>query len=100
MRSNSRRGCPHVPGDPVSTGPGGPWPADLPGAAPPDRVNHLYVCQGLSTCRIATIVGISRQRGGRLLRRAGLRSSLAVPDDDALPAGKGCQVQTPKIQRI
>ena len=46
--------------------------ADLPGAALPERVSHLYSCQGLSTYRIAGIVGISRQRVGRMLRAAGV----------------------------
>jgi hypothetical protein len=35
-------------------------------------VSHLYECQGLSTYEIAKAVGISRQRVGRLLRKAGV----------------------------
>ena len=35
-------------------------------------VSHLYDCQGLSTYEIARAVGISRQRVGRLLRKAGV----------------------------
>jgi hypothetical protein len=44
----------------------------------PSRVNpaalvtHLYDCQGLSTYEIARAVGISRQRVGRLLHKAGV----------------------------
>lgn len=37
-----------------------------------ELVSHLYVSHGLSTYRIAAIVGISRQRVGRLLSRAGV----------------------------
>jgi hypothetical protein len=35
-------------------------------------VSHLYDCQGLSTYEIARAVGISRQRVGRLLHKAGV----------------------------
>jgi hypothetical protein len=35
-------------------------------------VSHLYDCEGLSTYEIARAVGISRQRVGRLLRKAGV----------------------------
>lgn len=38
----------------------------------PERVVHLYACQGLSTYRIGAITGIGRQRTTRLLRRAGI----------------------------
>ncbi len=44
----------------------------LPGATPAELVPHLYVCQGLSTYRIAGITGISRYRVGRLLGQAGV----------------------------
>ena len=37
-----------------------------------DLASHLYVCQGLSTYRIAEVVGIDRQRIGRLLAKAGV----------------------------
>jgi transposase len=76
-----------------STEPGGP--ADLPGAALRERVTHLYNCQGLSTYQIAGIVGISRQRVGRMLRAAGVpvkprgsgrRRRAARPDLDQLMA--------------
>jgi hypothetical protein len=36
------------------------------------RVRHLYLCQELSTYRIAAIVGIGRQRIGRMLNQAGV----------------------------
>jgi transposase len=45
--------------------------ARVPDAGVAELVGHLYVCQGLSTYRIAEIVGISRQRVGRVLNRAG-----------------------------
>jgi hypothetical protein len=35
-------------------------------------VSHLYDCQGLSTYEIAKLVGIGRQRVGRLLTKAGV----------------------------
>jgi transposase-like protein len=38
----------------------------------PERVGHLYACQGLSTYRIADLAGISRQRVTRMLHRAGV----------------------------
>jgi hypothetical protein len=49
--------------------------ADLagpPGADLAEQICHLYLCQGLSTYRIAAIAGISRQRVGRMLRRTGV----------------------------
>jgi hypothetical protein len=46
--------------------------ADLAGADLADRISHLYLCAGLSTYRIAAVVGISRQRVGRMLRREGV----------------------------
>jgi hypothetical protein len=36
-----------------------------------ERIGHLYLCEELSTYRIAAIVGISRQRIGRMLHRMG-----------------------------
>jgi hypothetical protein len=38
----------------------------------PERMAHLYACQGLSTYRAADLAGISRQRGTRLLHRTGV----------------------------
>ena len=69
--------CPHASSDPVtstpgSTGPGSGCPPDVPGAAWPERIAHLYECQGLSTYRIGDVVGISRQRVTRVLHRAGI----------------------------
>lgn len=37
-----------------------------------EQVCHLYECEKLSTYRIAAVVGIDRQRVGRMLRRAGV----------------------------
>jgi hypothetical protein len=64
--------CPHATGDLALSGTGSVHPADLPGAGLAERVGHLYECRGLSTYRIAAIVGIDRQRVGRLLHRAGV----------------------------
>jgi len=36
------------------------------------RLKHLYVCEGLSTYRVARVTGLDRQRVARLLRRAGV----------------------------
>lgn len=68
--------CPHACSDPVistadSTGSEPGCPPDVPGAALPERIIHLYQCQGLSTYRIEDVVGISRQRVTRVLHRAG-----------------------------
>ena len=38
----------------------------------PDRLAHLYLCCGLSTYRIAELVGMDRQRVARALHRAGV----------------------------
>ena len=37
-----------------------------------ERVSHLYECEQLSTYRIAEILGIDRQRVGRMLHRSGI----------------------------
>lgn len=42
------------------------------GADLAELVSHLYLCEGLSTYRIGAVTGISRQRVGRLLARAGV----------------------------
>jgi hypothetical protein len=55
----------------VPAGPGGSGPA-VPDPGVAERVSHLYVSHGLSTYQIARIVGIDRQRVGRLLNRAGV----------------------------
>jgi hypothetical protein len=62
--------CPH--GGRLSACPDDSGPADLPDAGLTERVGHLYQCSGLSTYRIAAIVGISRQRVGRVLRQTGV----------------------------
>jgi len=37
------------------------------------RLAHLYLCEGLSTYRIAQLTGVDRQRVTRMLRRAGVQ---------------------------
>jgi hypothetical protein len=69
--------CPHVRDDPIppeesGAGAEAGCPRDLPWAPLPERAAHLYGCQGLSTYRIAGLVGISRQRVTRVLHRAGV----------------------------
>ena len=62
--------CPYaqgVTGSPPLDQPNGPL-----GANTAALVSHLYDCQGLSTYEIATATGISRQRIGRLLHKAGV----------------------------
>jgi hypothetical protein len=62
-------GCPHGEGN--SAAPPG---AGLPGLSATElaeRIGHLYLCEELSTYRIAAVVGISRQRVGRILHRMG-----------------------------
>jgi transposase len=46
--------------------------ARLAAAGLAELASHLYQCQGLSTYQISEIVGISRQRVGRLLSRSGV----------------------------
>ena len=73
MRPSHEAGCcPYAQG---ATGPPGPAPgqrAGLPRVSTAALVSHLYDCQGRSTYEIAKMVGISRQRVGRLLHRAGV----------------------------
>jgi hypothetical protein len=47
-------------------------PEDLPAAPLAERAAHLYLCQGLSTYRIARLTGVSRQLIGRLLSLSGV----------------------------
>ena len=47
-----------------------PWSESA--AALAERVCQLYECEHLSTYQIAAVVGIDRQRVGRMLRRAGV----------------------------
>jgi DNA-binding CsgD family transcriptional regulator len=60
--------CPHD----SESGPAPGCPEDIPAAPLAERAAHLYVCQGLSTYRIAALTGISRQRITRLLSRSGV----------------------------
>ena len=63
---------------PYAQGPAdAPHPGPAPGAGPPGvstaaLISHWYDCQGLSTYEIAKLAGISRQRVGRLLNKAGV----------------------------
>jgi hypothetical protein len=67
-------------------------PPDAPGAALPERVAHLYQCQGLSTYRIGAVVGISRQRVTRMLHRAGIPVKSRGSGRRRLPRGAGAAV--------
>jgi predicted HTH domain antitoxin len=64
--------CPYAqgPADAPRPAPGGP--AGPLGAATAALISHWYDCQGLSTYEIAKLAGISRQRVGRLLTKAGV----------------------------
>jgi hypothetical protein len=55
-------GCPHaLPAD---------WRTGAPSAEMTVVVSHLYLCEGLSTYQIGQLVGMHRQRIGRLLAQA------------------------------
>jgi hypothetical protein len=58
----------------------------------PERVIHLYGCQGLSTYRVADIVDISRQRVTRVLHRAGVPVKPRGSGRRRLPRGAGAGV--------
>jgi hypothetical protein len=62
--------CPHAAAQARSASDGDL--AGPPGADLAEQICHLYLCRGLSTYRIAAIVGISRQRVGRMLRQTGV----------------------------
>jgi hypothetical protein len=64
--------CPYaqVATSPPERSPG--QPAGPPSVAAAALVSHLYDCEGRSTYEIAGMVGISRQRVGRLLKKAGV----------------------------
>jgi predicted HTH domain antitoxin len=70
--SHEAAGCPYAQGPadaprPVPAGPAGPLPVNAAAL-----ISHWYDCQGLSTYEIAKLAGISRQRVGRLLTKAGV----------------------------
>jgi hypothetical protein len=60
--------CPHDGSGSAAEG----CPPDPPDAPLTERIVHLYVCQLLSTYRIAQTTGDDRQRVGRMLRKAGI----------------------------
>jgi hypothetical protein len=91
--------CPHVWSDAIppeagSAGAGSGCPRDLPRAPLPERIAHLYGCQGLSTYRVAGVVGISRQRVTRVLHRAGVPVKPRGSGRRRLPRGAGAGVPT------
>ncbi len=67
-------------------------PQDIPQALLPERIAHLYGCRGLSTYRIAPVVGISRQRVTRVLHRAGIPVKPRGSGRRRLPRGAGAAV--------
>jgi len=44
----------------------------VPPGVPVAGLAHLYLCEGLSTYRLAELTGVDRQRIARVLRRAGM----------------------------
>jgi hypothetical protein len=64
--------CPYAQGASGPPDPAPGQPAGPPRVGTAALVSHLYDCQGRSTYEIAKIVGISRQRVGRLLNKAGV----------------------------
>jgi hypothetical protein len=62
-------GCPRSAAASVSVS--GCEPAGLAGMDLAEQVSHLYLCEELSTYRIAAVVGISRQRVARMLHSMG-----------------------------
>jgi hypothetical protein len=89
--------CPHACDDLIRSaddgGAGGSGcPEDIPQAPLPERMAHLYRCQGLSTYRIAAVVGISRQRVNRALHRAGVPVKPRGSGRRRLPRGPGAAV--------
>jgi hypothetical protein len=89
--------CPHPCGDSSRSAAAGAdagsgCPRDLPWAPLPERVAHLYGCQGLSTYRVADVVGISRQRVTRVLHRAGMPVKPRGSGRRRVPRGAGARV--------
>jgi hypothetical protein len=81
------------PGEPQPGEPAGPspvCPAEQPGADLPVRISHLYECHGLSSYRIAAIVGISQQRVNRALHRNGV---VVKPKGAGRPRRQGPEVE-------
>lgn len=68
--SHEAGGCPYAQGAAGSPAPG--QSPGLPRVNTAALVSHLYDCQKLSTYEIAKAIGISRQRVGRLLHKAGV----------------------------
>lgn len=58
----------------------------------PERIGHLYSCQGLSTYRIAGVVGLSRQVVTRILHRAGVPVKPGGSGRRRPPRGPGAAV--------
>jgi hypothetical protein len=89
--------CPHTCDDLIRSaddggGEGPGCPEDIPQAPLPERMAHLYRCQGLSTYRIAAVVGISRQRVNRALHRAGVPVKPRGSGRRRFPRGAGAAV--------
>jgi hypothetical protein len=63
--------CSYAANSRVTAGPAGGRQV-TPDSSSLELVSHLYVRHGLSTYRIADIVGIDRQRVGRMLAKAGV----------------------------
>jgi len=89
--------CPHDCDDPAGNAANGGrvapgCPADVPEAPVPERVAHLYGCRGLSTYRIADVVGVSRQVVTRMLHQAGVPVKPRGGDRRRLPRGPGAGV--------
>jgi hypothetical protein len=87
--------CPHVRSDPAPAAvedAGSGCPEDISWAPLRERVVHLYGCRGLSTYRIASVVGISRQRVTRMLHQAGVPIKPRGSGRRRLPRGAGAAV--------
>ena len=67
MTKDREDGCSHAL---TQLAPGSSLPAS--GSDLEDLVSHLYLCVGLSTYRIGTVIGMDRQRVSRMLARIGV----------------------------